>query len=56
MDVLHIFRTEPDENVKTLVQAFEDLETKEAALYKTNADYETLVDDIFKADKVISWW
>ena len=56
MDVLHIFRTEPDENVKTLVQAFEDVETKEVALYKSDPDYETLVEDIFKADKVISWW
>ena len=56
MDVLHIFRSEPDENVKTLVQAFEDVETKETALYKTNPDYDTLVEDIFKAGKVISWW
>ena len=56
MDVLQIFRTEPDENVETLSQAFEELETKEVALYKTDADYETLVDDIFRADKVISWW
>jgi hypothetical protein len=56
MDVLHIFRSEPDENVNTLVGAFEDVETKETALYKTNPDYDTLVEDIFKAGKVISWW
>jgi hypothetical protein len=56
MDVLQIFRTEPDENVKTLSQAFDDLETKEVTLYKGDPDYETLVEDIFKADKVISWW
>lgn len=56
MDVLQIFRTEPTENVQTLSQAFEEFETKEVALYKKDPDYETLVDDIFNADKVISWW
>ena len=56
MKVLHIFRSEPDENVKELIKPFSDQEEKKTALYEPNVDWETLVDDIFSSDKVISWW
>ena len=56
MKVLHIFRSEPDENVKELMKPFSDQDEKKTALYETNVDWDILVDDIFSSDKVISWW
>ncbi|WP_022665021.1 hypothetical protein [Desulfospira joergensenii] len=56
MKTLHIYRTEPDETVKTLLPATADREDKEVALYEPDLDWEALVEDIFSADKVISWW
>ena len=56
MKVLHIFRSEPDENVKELMKPFSDQDEKKITLYEPNVDWDTLVDDIFSSDKVISWW
>jgi hypothetical protein len=56
MQILHIMRSEPDETVASLQKSFSDLEGKTVALYEGDVDWETLVDDIFAADKIISWW
>jgi len=57
MKILHVFKTEPDEVTKTLVEVIskgEDSTTFE--LYKEDVDYGELLDLVFEHDKVISWW
>ncbi len=56
MNVLHIFRSKPDENVKKLMASFSDQDEKKIAIYEPDVDWDTLVDDIFSSDKIISWW
>jgi len=56
MKVLHIFRSEPDENVEEFMTPFSDQDEKKTVLYEPGVDWDTLVDDIFSSDKVISWW
>jgi hypothetical protein len=59
MNVLHILKTETDNNTKTLMSAFnksEGWESTEFMLYDELADYEKLIDLIFEHDKIISWW
>ncbi len=56
MKILEILRSEPSDVVKKIIEIHKqehDVEVFE--LYK-NKDYSTLVDKIFEADKVISWW
>lgn len=56
MEVLHILRSEPEETVKKLMAAFIGQEEKTTRLYEPDVEWETLVDNIFASDKVISWW
>lgn len=57
MKTLHIFRTEPDETVKELASLTDPgQEDPRIALYEPDVDWDSLVDDIFAADKIISWW
>jgi len=56
MNVLHILKTEPDETVRDLMQAFDDDQVETVALHRGEVDWEGLVDGIFAADKVICWW
>jgi hypothetical protein len=56
MTTLHIFRNEPDERVRELVQEITPEETTQIALYEENVDYDRLVDAVFRHDRVISWW
>lgn len=56
MQILHILRTKPDETVASLRKALSDQDGKTVALYEDDVDWEALVDDIFGAEKVISWW
>jgi hypothetical protein len=56
MQILHIMRTKPDETVAVLKESFSDLGGKTVALYEGDVDWEALVDDIFAANQVISWW
>lgn len=58
MKILHILKTEPDNNTKILMASLGESQGKETcifALYE-QADYEKLIDLIFEHDKVISWW
>ena len=56
MKVLHINKTEPDETVEQLMLAFTDEEVETVQLYEDDVDWAALIDKIFAADKVISWW
>ena len=57
MKLLHILKSEPDDNIKTLMKILsEGNETSEFPQYDEQADYEKLIDAIFEHDKVISWW
>ena len=57
MRVLHIYKTEPDETTKTLVNMLsEGEEVTEFDMFKYDIDYERLLDLIFERDKVVTWW
>jgi hypothetical protein len=56
MTTLHIFRTEPDEQVRELVREITPDETTQIALYEEIVDYVRLIDSLFSHDRVISWW
>lgn len=59
MKILHIYRNEPNEEVKKLVSLLnEGNEAMEFKLYeaKEDADYDRLIQMIWEADKTISWW
>jgi trans-2-enoyl-CoA reductase len=56
MNVLHILKSEPDELVEEYLQAFADEEVTTVTIFEGEVDWEALVDEIFTADKVISWW
>jgi hypothetical protein len=56
MKVLHILKSEPDEDVSQFMDAFADEEVKTVQLFDGEVDWSALVDDIFEHDKVICWW
>ncbi len=59
MKVLHILKTEPDDNTRTLMSAFGESQGEEATIFKLfdeQPNYEKLIDHIFEHDKIISWW
>ena len=57
MKVLYIYRSEPDELTKKLVEgAAEGKEVVEVKLYEGNVDYDKLVELIFSCDQVVCWW
>lgn len=57
MKILHIFKSEPDETTKILVDIVSNgKETTFFDLFKDDADYDELIDLIFEHDKVITWW
>ena len=57
MKLLHILKSEPDENSKTLIDILsEGQNTRVFPLYEEQANYEELIDLIYDYDKIISWW
>ncbi len=59
MKLLHIYRSEPNEEVKKLVALLnEGHEALEFKLYeaKEDADYDRLIQLLWEADKAITWW
>ncbi|BDD89085.1 hypothetical protein DPPLL_34500 [Desulfofustis limnaeus] len=57
MKILNIYRSEPDDTVKKLVEIVNrDRETDTFDLTVANPDYDALVDKIFEADQTICWW
>jgi len=57
MKILNVYRSEPDETVKKLVEIVtRDREADTFDLNTENPDYDVLVDKIFAADQTICWW
>ncbi len=57
MKLLHILKSEPNNNIKTMLDILsEGEESSVFTLYEDQPDYENLIDMIFGHDKVISWW
>ena len=56
MKFLHIFRSEPDELVKTFIRGVQATASREVPLYRGPVDYDQLVKEIFESDRVICWW
>ena len=57
MKILNVYRSEPDETVKRLVDIVNrDRESDSFDLSDASPDYEILVDKIFDADQTICWW
>lgn len=57
MKMLHIYRSEPTEDVKKLVEIVS--EGRDQASFDLNVespDYDKLVDMIWDADQTICWW
>ncbi len=57
MIILHILRTEPDDMVRRIIRKISNGEkNKTVPLFRTEIDYDKLLEDIFSSDRVISWW
>ena len=57
MKVLNVYRSEPDETVKKLVEIVSrDRDADNFDLNVDSPDYDALVDKIFAADQTICWW
>ena len=57
MKILQVYRSEPNDDVKTLVEILNrDREADEFKLYDGNPNYDDLVGKIFAADKTVCWW
>ena len=57
MKVLNVYRSQPDETTKKLVEIVSrDREADSFDLAVDSPDYDQLVDKIMDADKTICWW
>lgn len=57
MKILNVYRSEPDESTKKLVEIVSrDREADSFDLNVDTPDYDQLVDKIMDADKTICWW
>jgi len=57
MKILNVYRSEPDESTKKLVEIVSrDRESDSFDLNVDSPDYDQLVDKIMGADKTICWW
>lgn len=57
MKILHVYRSEPNDDTKKLVEIVS--EGRENESFKLNVekpDYDKLVDMVFAADQTICWW
>jgi hypothetical protein len=57
MKILHVYRSEPNDDTQKLVEIVS--EGREAESFKLNVekpDYDKLVDMVFAADQTICWW
>lgn len=57
MKILNVYRSEPDNTTKKLVEIVgRDREVDSFDLSVDSPDYDALVDKIFVADQTICWW
>jgi hypothetical protein len=57
MKILHVYRSEPSDTTKKLVEIVsEGRESDSFDLNTENPDYDALVDKVTAADQTICWW
>ncbi len=57
MKILQVYRSEPNDDVKTLVDILNrDRDADEFKLFGDSPDYDELIGKIFAADKTVCWW
>jgi len=56
VETLHIFRSRPDGRTLELIRAITPGEIRQAGLYEGVVDYDQLVAELFRHDRVITWW
>jgi hypothetical protein len=57
MKILHILKSDPDEETKILMDLIsEGEESSTFSVYEKDPDYAELLDLIFENDRTISWW
>lgn len=56
MKVLHVLKSEPDETVRSMLDAFHEDDCKAVPLYEEGVDWDALLNDIFEYEKIICWW
>ena len=57
MKILHILKSEPDDNTRVLIDILsQDSDAVLYPLYEEDTDYEQMLDLVFDSDQVISWW
>ena len=57
MKTLHILKSEPDDNTRTLLDILtEGEDAVTVPLYEKEIDYDRLIDLIFENDRTVSWW
>lgn len=57
MKILQVYRSEPNDDVKTLVEILNrDRDADEFNLFGDAPNYDDLVGKIFAADKTVCWW
>ena len=55
--ILHIYKSEPNDTVKKLVEILNrDRDSEEIKLYVNEPNYDLLVEKLFEADKSVCWW
>ena len=55
--ILHILKTQPDNTTKALINIMsKDRETVVFELYGKDADYDKLIDLLFRYEETVSWW
>ncbi|MCL4536921.1 MAG: hypothetical protein M1610_04955 [Nitrospirae bacterium] len=56
MKVLHLLKSEPDETTRKIMEIHKaENDVKVIDLTKGDFSYESIIEDIFSYDKVISW-
>ena len=56
MRLLHVLRSEPDENLNALIRHVSgDEHTESFKLFGEEVDYSDFIEAVFKADKVFTW-
>ena len=57
MKVLNLFKSTPDPETKGIAARFsEGQESREVDLSDGPVDYDELVREVFRCDKVVCWW
>jgi hypothetical protein len=57
MKILHVYRSEPNDDVKKLVEIVSEGRDNESFnLNVESPDYDKLVDMVWGADQTICWW